>query len=94
MEGHVFGDHWTDTHTRAFMKLKGVLTSDPVLCAPRWDGTPFIVTTDGCKEGFGGVLTQRHTTVLPNGKTVIKMHPIAFTSKCECLHAAICIRLH
>ena len=39
------------------------------------------MTTDGCKEGFGAVLTQHFSTTLPNGKTVDKMHLIAFASK-------------
>ncbi|THG96055.1 hypothetical protein EW026_g5699 [Hermanssonia centrifuga] len=32
-------------------------------------------------DGFGAVLTQRSSTVLPNGQTVDKLHPIAFASK-------------
>lgn len=39
------------------------------------------MTTDGCKDGFGAVLTQQFTTVLENGRTVTKLHPIAFASK-------------
>lgn len=72
---------WTARHTEAFLTLKRVLTSEPVLRRPRWDGTPFIVTSDGCKDGFGAVLMQRFETVLPSGKTVSKLHPIAFASK-------------
>ena len=49
---------------------------------PKWDGTPFVVTTDRCKEGFGAVLTQCFSTTLPNRKTVDKMHPITFASNC------------
>src|ERR1700691_3844422 len=45
-------------------------TSEPILCSPRYDGTPFVVTTDGCMTGFAGVLSQWHDTVLPNGSTV------------------------
>ncbi|VDC07025.1 unnamed protein product [Peniophora sp. CBMAI 1063] len=81
MTAHLLAPHWTDKHTEAFLRLKGILTSEPVLRAPRWDGTPFIVTTDGCKEGFAGVLTQRHATTLANGKVVTRLHPIAFASK-------------
>ena len=47
-------DHWTDTHTRAFLDLKAAMTSEPVLKGPKWDGTPFIVTTDGCKVELKG----------------------------------------
>lgn len=39
------------------------------------------MTTDGCKRGFGGTLTQPFTTILPNGTSVTQMHPIAFCSK-------------
>ena len=61
-------DHWTDTHTRAFLDLKAAMTSEPVLKGPKWDGTPFIVTTDRCKDAFGAVLTQRFNTILPSEK--------------------------
>jgi transposase InsO family protein len=74
-------NRWTDTHTRAFLELKRMLTSEPVLRGPKFDGSPFIVTTDGCKEGFAGVLAQDFETVLSSGKTVCRRHPIAFASK-------------
>ena len=48
---------------------------------PKWDGTLFIVTTDGCKDTFGAVLTQQFKTVLPSGKTMSQLHPITFASK-------------
>jgi hypothetical protein len=72
---------WRPTHTKAFLALKTALTSEPVLKAPRFDGTPFIVTTDGCMEGFGGMLTQKFAETRPGGKTIQKAHPIAFASK-------------
>ena len=81
MSNHKLKEHWTDEHTRAFLALKVALTSEPVLKGPKWDGTPFIVTSDGCKDAFGAVLAQRFKTVLPSGKTVTKLHPIAFASK-------------
>lgn len=71
---------WTIAHTRAFLTLKQLLTSEPVLRCPKWDGTPFIITSDGCKEGFGAVLTQRFETKI-KGKTVSRLHPIGFASK-------------
>ena len=52
-------EHWTEEHTRAFLALKVTMTSEPVLKGPKWDGSPFIVTMDGCKDAFGTVLTQR-----------------------------------
>ena len=81
MSNHKLKDHWTEEHTRAFLALKAAMTSEPVLKGPKWDGTPFIVTSDGCKDAFGAVLTQRFETVLPSGKTVTRLHPIAFASK-------------
>jgi len=52
---------WTKTHAKAFLALKTVLTSEPMLKAPRFDGTPFIITTDGCMDGFGRMLVQKFT---------------------------------
>ena len=81
MTNHKLDNHWTSEHTKAFLDLKAAMTSEPVLKGPKWDGTPFIVTTDGCKDAFGAVLTQKFETVLPSGKVVKRLHPIAFASK-------------
>ena len=72
---------WHKEHDLAFLRLKIALISEPVLKGPKYDGTPFIVTTDGCKFGFAGMLTQRFTTVLPNGTERTSVHPIGFASK-------------
>jgi hypothetical protein len=81
MANHKLEGRWSDQHTAAFLKLKAIMTSEPVLKGPKWDGTPFIVTSDGSKDAFGAVLAQRSTTVLTSGKTVARLHPIAFASK-------------
>ncbi|TFY78915.1 hypothetical protein EWM64_g5096 [Hericium alpestre] len=81
MQGFKLGDYWTVEHSKAFLRYKAAVTSELVLCRPHWDGTPFIVTTNGCKDGFVGVLTQQSSTLLPNGRTVIKLHPLAFALK-------------
>ena len=81
MTNHKLKDHWKEEHTKAFLGLKAAMTSEPVLKGPKWDGTPFVVTTDGCKDAFGAVLTQRFETILPSGKVVKRSHPIAFASK-------------
>lgn len=81
MKGSSLEGRWTSIHNKAFLQLKIALTSEPVLKGPKYDGTPFVVTTDGCKFGFAGMLSQRHTSVLPNGKEVTSMHPVAFASK-------------
>ena len=59
MTNHKLAGVWEQRHSEAFINLKIALTSQPTLHAPRYDGTPFIVTTDGCQEGFGAVLTQK-----------------------------------
>ena len=81
MTDYKLADRWQQKHTEAFLKLKVTLTSQPTLHAPRYDGTPFIVTTDGCQEGFGAVLTQRVKVKTPSGRTVEQNVPIAFASK-------------
>lgn len=81
LQNYKLKDRWGSQHDKAFLQLKTVLTQEPVLRNPKWDGTPFILTTDGCKDGFGAVLSQRFAHTLPDGRTVTKMHPIAFASK-------------
>ena len=72
---------WSDEHTAAFLDLKAALTSEPVLRGPKWDGTPFIITTDGCQDAFGAMLTQKFDHILPSGKVVQRLHPLGFASK-------------
>lgn len=81
MESFKLQTVWTEQHTKSFLELKRVLTSEPVLCSPMWDGSHFIVTTDGCQEGLAGVLTQRQKVTLPSGKVVNRVVPLAFASK-------------
>jgi hypothetical protein len=64
-----------------FLKLKQILTLEPVLKSPQFNGKRFMVTTDGCKDRFAAVLAQRFTTTLPGGKVVKRIHPVGFTSK-------------
>lgn len=56
---------WMENHKKAFLGLKKCLTSDLVLQAPQFDGTPFIVTSDGCQEGFSAMLAQRVVETRP-----------------------------
>ena len=81
MKSFDLGDSWTADHTKTFISLKARLISEPVLSAPVYDGTPFILTTDGSKDAFAGVLAQRIKSTLPGGKEVTRLHPIAFASK-------------
>jgi hypothetical protein len=72
MSAHKLEGRWTDAHTWAFLDLKIAITSEPILQGPKWDGTPFIVTTDGCKEGFAGVLVQQSAHTRLDGTVVQK----------------------
>jgi hypothetical protein len=81
MTNHTLKDKWTDTHTKAFLNLKAEMTAEPVLRGPKWDGTPFIITTDGSQDAFGAILSQRFKYTLPSGKVIQKLHPIGFASK-------------
>ena len=81
MGAHRLEERWSQDHTKAFLNLKIAITSEPILRGPRWDGTPFVVTTDGCKDGFAGVLAQRSPHTKADGTVTQKLHPIAFASK-------------
>ena len=81
MKGYSLQGLWGKEHDHAFLRLKVALVCEPVLKGPKYDGTPFIVTTDGSKHGFAGMLTQKFITVLPNGTEKTTVHPIAFSSK-------------
>ena len=49
-----------------------------MLCVPSFDGTPFILITDGSKEGFGVVLTQQFDTRLPDREVKSVIHLIGY----------------
>jgi hypothetical protein len=55
---HRLEEQWKEDHSRAFLNLKIVITSELILRGLRWDGMPFVITADGCKDGFTGVLAQ------------------------------------
>jgi hypothetical protein len=82
MHNYTLTDIWKPEHTKAFLDLKRRLVSEPVLQAPQFDGTPFILTTDGSKDAFAGVLSQKVITILPGGKKVTRLHPLGYASKC------------
>ena len=60
MKAFKFENIWTQEHTKTFMTLKAHLISELVLSAPVYDGTPFVLMTDGCKDAFAGVLANPH----------------------------------
>lgn len=81
MQNYKLANRWMPLHAESFLTLKKILTLEPVLKGPQWDGTHFIVMSDGCQDAFGAVLAQRFTTTLPSGQSVTKLHPLAFASK-------------
>ena len=81
MKGYSLEELWKKEHNHAFLQLKVALTCEPILKGPKYDSTPFVIMTDGCKYSFAGMLTQRFTTILPNRTEKTTIHPIAFSSK-------------
>ncbi|KAG2058759.1 hypothetical protein BDR06DRAFT_843604, partial [Suillus hirtellus] len=59
---------WKAEHTIAFLDLKAALVSRPILQAPRYDGSNFVVTSDRCQEGLAAVLSQHVRKQKPLGK--------------------------
>src|ERR1700678_4057392 len=53
-------------------------TPGPVTRSGLADPCHSLLTTDGCKDAFAGVLAQQIKTTLPGGKEVMHLHPIAF----------------
>ena len=48
---------WNETYEESFNKLKELLTTTPILKIA-YPNKDFVVCTDACNEGLGGVLTQ------------------------------------
>ncbi|KAG2752851.1 hypothetical protein P692DRAFT_20677524, partial [Suillus brevipes Sb2] len=74
MSSYKLAAHWKAEHTCTFLHLKTAVTSRPVVQGPRYDGSPFVLTTDGCAEGFAAVLSQKVRTQTPEGRWVEKLH--------------------
>lgn len=51
---------WKAEHENAFVRLKELLSSTPVLTCPDFT-EPFTIQTDASNEGLGASLTQRHS---------------------------------
>ena len=81
MHSYKLDSIWTNEHDKIFLEIKQRLVSKPVLKSPLFDSTPFIITTNGSKDAFAGVLTQHITSTLPGGKTVTRLHPLGYASK-------------
>ena len=75
---------WGPEEQKAFDGIKELLCSAPVLAYPNF-AKPFIIHTDACEYGVGGILSQMPITS-GNQQTEesvedSKEHPIAYTSK-------------
>jgi hypothetical protein len=81
LRNHKLDNRWNQEHTKAFLDLKAALVTRPILQAPKYDGSPFVVTSDGCQEGLAAVLSQRTRIQRPSGKWIECLLPIAFASK-------------
>jgi hypothetical protein len=81
MKSHALTGAWGAKEQRVFLALKILLTQEPVLKGPMFDGRPFIVTTDGSKYRFAGMSSQWHVTVSADGKETRRLHPVGFASK-------------
>jgi hypothetical protein len=55
-----------------------LLSQEPLLKTPQYDGRTFRVTTDGSAEGF---LSQQFPFINKDGKEVLQWFPIAYCSK-------------
>jgi hypothetical protein len=53
---------WTSKCEQIFQQLKEILIGAPILKIANPD-EDFVVCTDACKEGFGGVLSQKDHVV-------------------------------
>lgn len=73
-------NRWGDSEKEAFVWLKTILTSAPILRSPQFD-RPFIVTTDGSKYGFGATLSQMWQVLDSKGVTKSVECPVAYASK-------------
>ncbi|KAG2057632.1 hypothetical protein BDR06DRAFT_844192, partial [Suillus hirtellus] len=68
LRNHKLDNQWNQEHTKVFLDLKAALVTHPILQAPKYDGSPFVVTSDGCQEGLAVVLSQRTHIQRPSGK--------------------------
>jgi hypothetical protein len=72
---------WGQEQQKAFVTLKCLLSQEPLVRPPQYDGRPFRVTTDGCAKGLAGFLSQPFKETNREGKEVTRWYPIAYCSK-------------
>ena len=81
-QAHKLKNQWSWEHDKDFVILKTVLTSFLVLKGPKYDGSSFVITTDGCKDGFVGILSQCFKWINSRQKPQTHVHPIMIALKC------------
>ena len=74
-------DKWGPKQQKAFVTLKVLLSQEPVLKSPQYDGRPFRVTSDGSGTGLAGFLSQPFTYTDSAGREQVRWHPISYCSK-------------
>ena len=56
LEGTLITYKFSGEEHKAFMELMCILTTEPVLKSPVYDGRVFVISTNGAKLEFGAVL--------------------------------------
>ena len=74
-------DKWGPDQQKAFVTLKVLLSQEPVLKPPQYDGRPFRVTSDGSSTGLAGYLSQPFSYTDSAGREQTRWHPISYCSK-------------
>ncbi|KAG1840132.1 hypothetical protein F4604DRAFT_1590797 [Suillus subluteus] len=62
----LLANYQIQAHTETFMQLKTLLLTESVLKGPYFDDTPFIITSDGCKDGFSATHGENSDGSPPN----------------------------
>ena len=81
-QAHKLKNQWSWEHDKGFVILKTALTSFLVLKGPKYDGSSFVITTDGCKDGFVGILSQCFKWINFKQKPQTHVHLITIALKC------------
>jgi len=74
-------DKWGPEQQKVFVTLKVLLSQEPVMKPPQYDGHPFRVTSDGSSTGLAGFLSQPFTYTDSFGKEQVRWHLISYCSK-------------
>ena len=81
-QAHKLKNQWSWEHNKVFVILKTALTGFLVLKGPKYDGSSFVITTDGCKDGFVDILSQCFKWISSKQKPQTHVHPITIALKC------------